>query len=217
MRDLPIFPSPSAALLLPLLSACGDGKDGAEACESLMTALCAAGDANTCGLGEPTAGACSAWGAGAELELPALTAEAAEACVELLEAPECGSALWVEAVAGCAQLPGACVQRRGGGGEDSGEPWDSGTWYGPSSCDWIDLGLCFEFDGYSGAEAWCTEAARSYGTPSAFYGREGCASGGEGPCLLPPADDLPVPVQVYYYEVDDPQRLCEGAGGTWLG
>ena len=85
------IPRLATALMLPLLVACARDKEAAEACESLMTVLCAAGDDDTCGLGGPTADACGAWNLAAELEVPALTAEAAEACVELLEAPECDS------------------------------------------------------------------------------------------------------------------------------
>ncbi len=79
------------------------------------------------------------------------------------------------------------------------------------------MGLCFEFKGYSAAEACCTEAAQLYGRSFAFYGPDGCASGGEGPCLLPAGGGLPVPADTCYYEVGGPQRICEDAGGTWDG
>ena len=211
MRDLPIFPRPFAALLLPVLGACGGGKDGAEACESLMTALCAAGDDDTCGLGGPTADACGAWKLAAELEVPALTAEAAEACVELLEAPECDSPSWEAAVADCAQLSSACVQLPSAiGGDD---------WGVVDACDWPENGVCVEFEGYSGAEAWCAEQAQSSGWTSTFYGGEGCPEGGDGPCVYPAIGDFPVSVDVYYdfNDVALAAELCTSGGGVWEG
>jgi hypothetical protein len=237
------IPRLATALLLPLLVACARDKEAAEACESLMTVLCAAGDDDTCGLGGPTTDACAAWDAGAELEVPALTAEAAEACVELLRAPECDSLSWEAAVADCAQLPGACVQLPEGGGagdggggggvggdgwsdsgdgwSDSGDGWDPGDSGRPSdgldSCDWTDVGICFEFDGYSGAREWCAEVAASYGLASTYYGGEGCPGGGDGPCVYPAGGDFPVSTEAYYYGVDGPQELCEDAGGVWNG
>jgi hypothetical protein len=218
MRDLPISPRPSAALLpllLPLLATCGGVKDGAEACESLMTALCAAGEDDTCGLGGPTAGACVDWNLAKELELPALTAEAAEACVELLEAPECDSPSWAEDVERCLQLPEACVRGEGSdwvSGEDTGLSWRS-----IDSCDWLDAGICFEFEGYDGARDWCSEVAQAHQLSSSFYPGVGCPSDGMGPCVYPAGGDFPVSVIAYYFGVGGAQFFCESAGGAWRG
>jgi hypothetical protein len=214
MRDLPIVPRPSAAMLLPLLVACERDKDAAEACESLMTALCAAGDDDTCGLGEPTAGACPASDEGMLRGTPVLSPKDAEACVALLREPECGSSFWEADVERCVQLPGACVDGEGGGGAPS-DPGEQGGQL--DSCDWVETGLCFEFDGYSGAEGWCLEVAQGYGQVASYYGGEGCPAGGEGPCVFPAGGDFPVSTDAYNYGVDGPRELCEDAGGVWRG
>jgi hypothetical protein len=247
--QLPRSPAPRlrviGALTLPLLGAtgCSGGKDepseGESACMTMFTAICEASIENTCGLsdsGAPggTVSECTAELQAALSDNPALNQEAADACAEVLRAPECGDPAWERAFEECLfQTVFTCVEFGDSGwSTDSGWSWDSGwDWDsgdgggdggdggggGVDSCDWPDIGICFEFEGYDDTEGWCADIGSAYSIATS-YSSEGCPLT-DGECALPAGGDFPEPVTAYYYDFSatDAESACESSGGTWNG
>jgi hypothetical protein len=96
---------------------------------------------------------------------------------------------------------------------------DSGTTAGDTidSCNWVDVGLCYEYTNYAGTEDWCSQMQDDYGFTT-VYDTTGCPGGAEASCDLPAGGDLEVPGVAYYYAdfENDPATECADAGGTLL-
>jgi hypothetical protein len=231
-------------LLVPAFAAsCGADKDdggseGEAACMTLFTALCEAEAAGTCGVadsGFPADDPASCVEEARRFlpEIPGLNTEAADACAALIRAPECDSPDWRAGIDECYLKTFACLDFPDSGwffpdsgwSWDSGWGWDSGGGDGGGdggggavdSCDWPDIGICFEFDGYDDTEAWCADIGSAYGFATT-YSSAGCPLT-DGECALPAGGDFPVPVTAYFYDYSAAEAIsaCESSGGTWNG
>ena len=83
-----------------------------------------------------------------------------------------------------------------------------------TSCDWPDLGLCYEYVDYAGTEAWCGDMAQKYGIATNFF--EGsCAPDSVASCALDIGGDLDAAATAFYYASfgGDPASACTSAGG----
>jgi hypothetical protein len=108
------------------------------------------------------------------------------------------------------------------GSADVGDTGDTGAGEaedtsGIDSCDWPDIGICFEFVDYDDTEGWCEAIGAMYGV-SVRYLPDPCATDWVGACALPAEGDLPVESIAYYYPPGfDPasaEATCMSAGGA---
>lgn len=91
-----------------------------------------------------------------------------------------------------------------------------------SSCNWGDVGLCYEYLNWSGTEAWCSDMATLYGFETS-YAISSCGAGSVGSCSLAADaamdDDIEFDTTAYYYAPDfadaaAADAACTSAGGT---
>ena len=87
---------------------------------------------------------------------------------------------------------------------------------GTSSCTWADgWALCFEFEGYEDAEAWCARMSAEYSIPT-FHAAAACTEGAVNSCSLPAGGDFEHACTAYYYEPwssESAAEACVSAGG----
>ena len=92
---------------------------------------------------------------------------------------------------------------------------DSGAAGNVTSCNWDDLNICYEWNGYDGGSDWCDTIADEYGFATTFS-PGACPGNTIGGCDLDGvafADNIPV--TAYYYDGEsDPVGACEDAGGS---
>lgn len=105
--------------------------------------------------------------------------------------------------------------------DDTGDTGEGGSedTSGIDSCDWPEIGICFEFVDYDDTEGWCESIGTMYGV-AVKYLSEPCATDWVGACALPATGDFPVESIAYYYPpIFDPgsaDATCASAGGDPL-
>ncbi len=106
------------------------------------------------------------------------------------------------------------------GGSDGA---DGGTDGGSSTieaCSVFDWGICFQYDGFTDAEDWCSSMAAAYGVEVAYY-TSTCESQGytTGYCDYPTGGDIIYPTQLWYspdaFSSSQARDSCESGGGEW--